>query len=263
MDERPKNMPRPQQQDQNTGERPRRDQAPRPRQPRNPDQRPTPSGAAGRGPNDRPNDRGRGPRDANRNGPSRNFGDREQFPAAKNPNEKKYRQDFEDKMARPKGEVPSKDSRKRDDRGPRGSERGTSAETPMAKGLTPQAQAELFSKQRVANQHKTASQIVRERLASKPPKKKEGGKKSFAAPAEATPAAVDTNAEKTATAEGQAQQTRPNQRPDQRPNNRPDNRPDNRNDRGGQRPGQGARPQQSPFNNPFAALAIPKPDNKG
>jgi uncharacterized protein len=278
MEERPKNMPRPQPQEQNGGERPRRDQ-PRARQPRNPDQRPNAIGSAARAPNDqtnnRPNDRARGPRDANRNGPprDRNMGDREQFPAAKNPNEKKYRQDFEDKMARPKGEVPSKDSRQRDDRGPRpnrGQERGASAEAPMAKGLTPQAQAELFSKQRVANQHKTASQIVRERLVSKPPKKKEGGKKSFSVPAPANAVApadlsapvvdarIDSNGEKAA-----ASEVRPHQNQQPRSDHRGDQRADNRNNRGGgQRPGQGTRPQQSPFNNPFAALVTPKPDSK-
>ena len=69
--------------------------------------------------------------------------------------------------------------------------RCTDGRVPVVVGVSSPGFAAMgFSKQRVANQHKTASQIVRERLASKPPKKKEGGKKSFAAPAPKSPIPV-------------------------------------------------------------------------
>ncbi len=196
------------------GGRPSRDDRPR-------DNRPRPSGPGGPRRNNRP------PRD-------------DLIKPAVNPNEKKYRQDYQDKMARPSGErPPQRDDRPprgdRPDRGPR-KDRGAE-ETPMAKNLTPQAQAELFGKQREANKHKTASQIVRERLAAKPPKKKEM-KRPEHRPVESE---VPTEVPATPQADGGE---KPNPRPQQQQQRPPQQQ---------QRPGQ--RPQQSSFNNnPFAAL---------
>ena len=246
LDERPKQMPR--QDNAENGDRPRRprnDQQ-RPRQPRAP-------GIAAEGGGQRPS----GPRDQNR-GPRPGGGGprRDKLPPkddfiqpAKNPNEKKYRQDFEEKMARPEGQRPPRDDqRPRGDRPERGPRKDRAEETPIAKNLTPQAQAELFGKQREANKHKTASQIVRERLAAKPPKKKEMKRPDRSAPVEA-PAQTGETPVAAGPTDKPAQTPRQNE---QRP--RDQHRPQQQQ----QRPGQ--RQQQSPFNNPFAALI--NKDNK-
>ncbi len=270
LDERPKQMPRAADSAGGTDDRPRRprnEQRPRtPRVPRAPGT--LPDGAMqARGPRptgdnramaDRPRDnRGRddrGPRPPRRDArpPKDDF-----VQPAKNPNEKKYRQDFEEKMARPEGQRPE-----RNDRGPRGDrpERGSrpdrsAAETPVVKNLTPQAQAELFGKQREANMHKTASQIVRERLTAKPMKKKETRRdrpaQVEAAPTATTSPAAAIDAVSNVTNSGAATEQRPAQA--QQPRSQ-DQRPANqgRHQQQPQRPGQ--RQQQSPFNNPFAAL---------
>ncbi len=228
MEERPKQMARP---DAGAGEaRPRRQQKDQSRGPR-------PEGEMqARGPRP-PRDQNRGPRPPRRDArpPKDDF-----VQPAKNPNEKKYRQDFEEKMARPEGARPPRDDQRprgdRPDRGPRKDQRAEEAQ--VVKNLTPQAQAEMFEKQREANKHKTASQIVRERLAAKPPKKKEQKRDRPAQAPEAAPPAETAATPK-------EQQPRQDQRP--RPQQQQQQRP-------------GQRQQQSPFNNPFAALI--NKDNK-
>ncbi len=242
LDERPKQMPR-----QNAGDSGEADNRPRrPREPRGRnEQRPRAPGVAADGrpqrtqSGDQNRDQNRGPRPTRRDNrpPKEDF-----IKAAVNPNEKKYRQDFEEKMARPEGQRPSRDEQR--PRGPRNDNADqrprrdrNAEEAPVAKNLTPQAQAELYGKQREANKHKTASQIVRERLAAKPPKKKEM-KRPDRGPAEvAAPAAPTAPADGTAAPAQAREQQRP--RPPQQQQQQ-------------QRPGQ--RQQQSPFNNPFAAL---------